>query len=106
MADQLGARTSGGGSFLHAGLEVIRHGVRPLPAVLTYLMTIATSYWTATESAVVTFLYFSENPVNGGMQALATIVRYRMEKGEWASRNFERCSPPCLSMLDLCRSPQ
>src|ERR1051326_6189278 len=69
----------GSGPFLLAGIDVIENGLPPLPGVVTYKMTIPIGYWTAAESAVVVFLRFSANPVDGGIQPVAMEIPYRRE---------------------------
>ena len=79
-AEQSPGRRSG--SFL-AGLDVIANGLPPWPEVITYEMTIPICYWTASRSAVVVFLRFSDNPVNGGIRPVAMEIPYHREAGEW-----------------------
>jgi hypothetical protein len=54
-----------------------------LPDVITYEMTIPICYWTAPKSAVVVFLRFSQNPVNGGIHPVAMEIPYHRQAGEW-----------------------
>jgi hypothetical protein len=68
---------------LVGGIDVIENGLPPLPDVITYEMMIPISYWTASRSAVVVFLRFTENPVDGGIQPVAMEIPYYREAGKW-----------------------
>jgi hypothetical protein len=45
-----------------SGIEVLRHGLPALPAVLTYQMSVPVAFWTAAHSAVVLFLQYHPDP--------------------------------------------
>jgi len=45
-----------------AGIDVLRHGLPPLPEVLTYDMSVPVASWTTAACAVVLFLRYSRQP--------------------------------------------
>src|ERR1700730_480500 len=47
------------------GIEVLRHGLPPLPAVLTRQMSVPVAFWTAAHSGVVLFLQYQPHPFRG-----------------------------------------
>ena len=59
------------------GIEVLRHGLSPLPAVLTRRMSVPVAFWTAAHSAVVLFLQYVPDGFGsvGPMVLMATFAR-------------------------------
>jgi hypothetical protein len=67
-----------------AGIEVLRHGLPPLPAVLSREMSIPVAFWTAEHSAVVLFLQYSPDPFGGAMP-MALMGTYSREGDGWSA---------------------
>lgn len=59
------------------GIEVLRHGLPPVPAVLTRRMSVPVAFWTAAHSAVVLFLQYEPDGFGsvGPMVLMGTFAR-------------------------------
>lgn len=66
------------------GIEVLRHGLPPLPAALTRQMSIPVAFWTARHSAVVLFLRFRPNPL-GGETTAALMATFARDGDSWSA---------------------
>jgi hypothetical protein len=73
-------------NMIRAGIDVLEHGLPPLPEVLTYDMAVPVAYWTAECCAVVLILRFIRLGHDDRHAPLALIVEYsRGEDGGWVS---------------------
>jgi hypothetical protein len=72
------------GFFPADGINVIENGLPPLPEVITHepMVPIPISYWTAADSAVVVFFYYSELPGRGTQPTVSQFPYYK-EAGKW-----------------------
>jgi hypothetical protein len=69
-----------------AGVEVLRHGLPPLPAVLTRQMSVPVAFWTAAHSAVVLFLRY-EPDAFGDVSPMALMATYARNGDGWSAHS-------------------
>jgi len=70
------------------GAGVLRHGLPPLPAVLTGQMSVPLAFWTAAHSAVVLFLQYQPNPF-GGVVPAALMATYARDGDGWRAHRHQ-----------------
>ena len=76
-------------NMIRTGIDVLEHGLPPLPEVLTYDMAIPVAYWKAEQCAVVLVLTFSRHGHDDRHAPLAMKVQYsRGEDGGWVPPRY------------------
>jgi hypothetical protein len=68
------------------GANVIKHGLPPLPEVLTYQMSIPVAYWTASSCAIVLFLRFQQ--WDDKVTPNVTMGTYFLEGERWVAHRM------------------
>lgn len=68
------------------GVEVLEHGLPPLPDVLSYRMAIPVAYWTARQCAVVLFLQF--NRIGSKHYPVGMEVTYEKGAAGWTAHPY------------------
>ena len=81
--------------WLETGAQVIEHGPPVLPAALNHQMSIPIGYWSAHCCAVVTFMQFRRDPLDGHVWAGTCTVLYARQHTRWV---------PPLRRAYSCRS--
>jgi hypothetical protein len=64
------------------GIDVLRHGLPPLPTVLTRQMSLPVAFWTAAHSAVVLFLRYHPDP-DGTPAHMVLMGTYTRDGDSW-----------------------
>jgi tetratricopeptide (TPR) repeat protein len=70
-------------NMLRTGLDVLEHGLPPLPEALTHEMAIPIAYWTAGQCAVVLVLQFSRHGHDDPHPIAMQVTYSRGEDGRW-----------------------
>jgi hypothetical protein len=70
-------------NMLRTGIEVLEHGLLPLPATLTYQMAIPVAYWKAEQCAVVLVLRFTRHGRSAPQPMQMMHVYSRESDGSW-----------------------
>jgi tetratricopeptide (TPR) repeat protein len=72
------------GNMLQTGVDVLEHGLPPLPAQVTYQMAIPVAYWAASRRAVVLFLRFCREEAGDRWQPLVVMPMFAREGDSWS----------------------
>ena len=68
---------------MRTGIQVLDHGLPPLPAVLTYDMTIPVAYWKAGQCAIVLMLTFDPRDHGSADPSELQLIYSRGPDGSW-----------------------
>jgi hypothetical protein len=78
------------------GLEVLRHGLPPLPPVLTRQMSVPVAFWTSAHSAVVLFLRYGLDGF-GDVNPTALMATYSRDSDGWSAHGTGTVMPGVMT---------